>query len=201
MNDQNLLDNTAPTGPLIYQIADGRLWSVADARFIDALPEGETSTVLSRASGPADADYLRRTLEFYGYPVGPELLTLDEAKVAKVAQIDAETSAAIIAGFDYSINGTPYHFSYDAFDQQNFVDTASMCQLALAGTPGLPSSVTWNSYTVPGGELVQQTFDAASFLTLYTAGAMAHKAAKMAEGGARKTKVAAAETVEEVEAA
>lgn len=193
MNDQNFSN-----GILFYQISDGRLWSVDDACFIDALPEGATATVLSRAEGPADADYLRRTLEFYGYPVGPELLTLDEVKAAKVAQIDTETSAAIIAGFDYEIDGTPYHFSYDAFDQTNFADTANMCQLVLAGTPGLPSSVTWNSYTA-GGELVQQTFDAASFLTLYTAGAMAHKAAKMAEGGARKTKVAAAETVEEVE--
>lgn len=199
MDELDFPDDITPTGPLIYQIADGRLWSVDNARFIDALPEGATATVLSRASGPADADYLRRTLEFYGYTVGPELLTLDEVKAAKVAQIDAETSATIIAGFDYSINGTPYHFSYDAFDQQNFVDTASMCQLALAGTPGLPSSVTWNSYTA-GGELVQQTFDAAAFLALYAAGAMAHKAANMAEGGARKAKVAAAQTVAEVAA-
>lgn len=88
MDALELLNNSTPTGPLIYQIADGRLWSANDARFIDALPEGATATILSRAEGPVDADYLRRTLEFYGYPVGPELLTLEELKAAKLAQIN-----------------------------------------------------------------------------------------------------------------
>lgn len=184
----------------VYILDDGRMWDADKAAFVFEVAEDAETTPLYADGKPADADYLKRTLEFYGYTVGPELMTLDEAKAAKVAQIDAETSAAIIAGFDYEIDGTPYHFSYDAFDQTNFADTANMCQLALAGTPGLPESVTWNSYTA-GGELVQQTFDAASFLTLYTAGAMAHKAARMAEGGARKAKVAAAETLEAVEEA
>ena len=196
-----MIDTDFTPSPTHYTIAGGRIWDIAAAQFVTALPEGATAIPLTNGGKPADEASLRRTLEYYGYTVGPELMTLEEVKAAKVAQIDAETSAAIIAGFDYEVDGTSYHFNYDAFDQQNFVDTASMCQLALAGTPGLPSSVAWNSYTVPGGELVQQTFDAAGFLTLYTSGAMAHKAARMAEGGARKAKVAAAQTVEEVEAA
>lgn len=125
--------------------------------------------------------------------------SLEEFKADKVSQIDAETSAAILAGFEYTIDGTPYHFSYDSFDQQNFSDTANMCQLALAGTPGLPTSVVWNSY-LPDGTLVQQTFDAQSFLALYTAGAMQHKATQMTIGGQRKAKVWAAQTKEEIEA-
>lgn len=125
--------------------------------------------------------------------------SLEELKADKVFQIDAETSAAILAGFDYTINGTSYHFSYDSFDQQNFSDTANMCQLALAGTPGLPTSVVWNSY-LPDGTLVQQTFDAQSFLALYTAGAMQHKATQMTIGGQRKAKVWEAQTKEEIEA-
>lgn len=188
-------------GVPFYMLADGRIWNVALARFVDSVPEGDAVVPLYDGETPSGVEYLRQTLEFYGYPVGAELMTLEELKAAKIAQIDAETSAAIIAGFDYEVDGTAYHFSYDSFDQQNFVDTASMCQLALAGTPGLPDTVTWNSYTVPGGELVQQTFDSTSFLTLYTAGAMAHKAARMAEGGARKAKVEAAQSVEDVEAA
>lgn len=185
-----------------YKIASGKIWDIGGACFTEAedLPAGAVVADLFQDGMPAGEDYLRRTLEFYGNPVGPELLTLDEAKAAKMAQINAETSSAIISGFDYEIDGTLYHFSYDAFDQQNFADTANMCQLALAGTPGLPESVTWNAYSVPGGELVQQTFDASAFLALYTAGAMAHKAARMVEGGARKAKVEAAETKEEVEA-
>lgn len=188
-------------GVLFYMLADGRIWNVALARFVDSVPDGDAVVPLHDGETPAGVEYLRQTLEFYGYPVGAELMTLEELKAAKTAQIDAETSAAIIAGFDYEVNGMTYHFSYDSFDQQNFVDTASMCQLALAGTPGLPDTVTWNSYTVPGGELVQQTFDATSFLTLYTAGAMAHKATRMAEGGARKAQVEAAQSIEDVEAA
>ena len=54
---------------------------------------------------------------------------------------------------------------------------------------------------MPDGTLVQHTFDAQSFLTLYVAGAMRHKAAKMAEGGQRKAAVTAAQTAEDVEAA
>lgn len=125
--------------------------------------------------------------------------TIDEVKASKLAAIDAQTSAAIMAGFDYEIDGVTYHFSYDAFDQQNFSDTANMCQLALAGTQGLPTSVTWNSY-LPDGTLVQHNFDAQSFLTLYVTGAMKHKATKMVIGGQRKAAVQAAQTKEEVEA-
>ena len=33
--------------------------------------------------------------------------------------------------------------------------------------PGLPDSVMWNAYTVPGNELVRLTFDASGFLALY----------------------------------
>lgn len=125
--------------------------------------------------------------------------SLEELKEQKIKQIDKETSNVILAGFDYTINGTSYHFSYDSFDQQNFSDTANMCQLALAGTEGLPSSVVWNSY-LEDGTLVQQTFDAQSFLALYTAGAMQHKATQMTIGGQRKAKVWAAQTKEEIEA-
>lgn len=99
------------------------------------------------------------------------------------------------------MEGTAYHFSYDTFDQQNFADTANVCVLKLQGVAGLPDSVTWNAYTVPGGELVRETFDASGFLTLYTAGSMTHKNTKMQEGGVRKAAVEAATTLEEVEAA
>lgn len=90
----------------------------------------------------------------------------DEAR----ARIDAETSAAILAGFDYEVGGEIYHFSYDAFDQQNFADTANACLLAKSGARGLPESVTWNAYRAKG-ELVQLSFRADEFLVLY-AGAL-----------------------------
>lgn len=108
------------------------------------------------------------------------------------ARIDAETSAAILAGFDYAVDGELLHFSYDAFDQQNFADTANACLLQKSGAPGLPAGVTWNAYKA-GGELVQLELSADAFLALYTAGALAHKAACMAAGGQRKAALEAGE--------
>ena len=127
--------------------------------------------------------------------------TLEELKTAKKARIDEDTSAAILAGFDYAVNGVTYHFSYDAFDQQNFADTANVCIMKQAGMPGLPDSVMWNAYTVPDDELVRLTFDAPGFLALYAGGAMKHKNETMQRGGERKAAVEAAATAEEVEAA
>lgn len=132
-----------------------------------------------------------------GYPA----LTLNELKEEKKAQIDAEASAAILAGFDYTVDGVTYHFSYDAFDQQNFADTANVCIMKQAGMPGLPDSVMWNAYTVPDNELARLTFDAPGFLALYAGGAMKHKNGTMQRGGERKAAVEAATTPEEVEAA
>ena len=131
----------------------------------------------------------------------PYVPTLEELKAAKKARIDAETSAAIASGFDYAVGGVTYHFSYDTFDQQNFADTANVCLMKQSGMPGLPESVTWNAYTVPGGELERLTFDAPGFLALYAGGAMKHKNEAMQRGGARKAAVEAATTPEEVEAA
>ena len=122
-------------------------------------------------------------------------------KAAARAAIDAETSAAILAGFDYAVDGATYHFSYALDDQQNFSDTANVCLMKQAGMAGLPDSVTWNAYTVPGNELARLTFGAPDFLALYAGGAMRHKNETMQRGGERKTAVEAATTVEEVEAA
>ena len=114
-------------------------------------------------------------------------------------EIDAATSAAILAGFDYAVDNEPYHFSYDDFDQQNFTDSAMVASLVQNGTAGLPQSVNWNAYKSEGRELVRLTFTATDFLTLYAA-ALAHKATQMEIGGQRKAAVETATTVEEVEA-
>ena len=80
-------------------------------------------------------------------------------------------------------------------------DTANVCIMKQAGMPGLPDSVMWNAYRVPGGEIERLTFDASGFLALYAGGAMRHKNGTMQRGGERKAAVEAATTPEEVEAA
>ena len=82
---------------MFYKISDGRLWDVDAARFVDQAPEGAEIIPLYADSKPATEDYLRRTLEFYGYLVGPDLLTLDELKAEKLAQINADCQAALAA--------------------------------------------------------------------------------------------------------
>lgn len=139
-------------------------------------------------------------------PVEP---TLDEVKARKLAAIDAETSSAIMAGFKCEVTppdtGTPelLHFSYDAFDQQNFADAAVSMQLATASDGGIPTTTPWNAYrnhtADSKGELVTLQLTAETFLPIYAA-ALNHKAAQMAIGGQRKAAVAAAQTVEDVEA-
>ena len=127
-------------------------------------------------------------------------------KEQKIAQIDTETSAAILAGFECEATppdtGTPelLHFSYDEFDQQNFADAALSMQL-VATSGDIPTSTPWNAYrghtADSKGELVILNLTAETFLPIYAA-ALNHKATQMAIGGQRKAAVAAAQTVEDV---
>lgn len=135
--------------------------------------------------------------------------SLENVKARKLAVIDAETSAAILAGFECEATppdtGVPelLHFSYDSFDQQNFADAAVSMQLATASDGGIPTTTPWNAYrnhtADSKGDLVILQLTAETFLPIYAA-ALNHKATKMAEGGQRKAAVAAAQTVEDVEA-
>lgn len=129
---------------------------------------------------------------------------LAEVRAAALSRIDSATSAAILAGFEYEIEGETLHFSYDSFDQQNFADTANAAMLAMQGVEGVPQAVTWNGWRnhteEEKGELVRLTLDVAAFLALYTGGALVHKATQMEIGGQRKAAIEAAETVEEIEA-
>lgn len=129
----------------------------------------------------------------------PAPVSLEEAKALKRERIDLETSASILAGFEYSVGGHELHFSYGALDQQNFADSANAATLAVMSVPGVPQSVTWNGYR-QDGTLERITFNAQEFLSFYMGGALAHKAACMERGGARKAAVEAARTVAEVEA-
>ena len=70
-----------------------------------------------------------------------EMERLQRAQATKIVSIDAETAAAITAGFFYVVDGITYHFSYDTFDQQNFADTANVALLSQMGGQGLPESV------------------------------------------------------------
>lgn len=123
---------------------------------------------------------------------------LAEVKAQALEKVDAATSAAILAGFDYEFDGVALHFSYDSFDQQNFADSANVATRVLSGEPGLPVNVTWNAYAADGS-LKRLELGPADFLDLYTRGALGHKAACMEKGGQLKEAINAASGVQAVE--
>jgi hypothetical protein len=129
--------------------------------------------------------------------------TLTELCAAALSRIDSATSAAILAGFEYTIDNETLHFSYDSFDQQNFADTANGALLALQNVEGIPTTVTWNGYRnhtkEQKGELVRLTLDVTKFLDLYVKGALAHKDTQMELGGKRKAIISNCTTVESIE--
>ena len=79
-----------------YQLADGRIWNVEEARFIEAAPECAEIVQLYADGNLAGDDYLIRTLRFYGHPLG-ELTPLDDLRAAKLAEIAAGHDAALTA--------------------------------------------------------------------------------------------------------
>ena len=118
---------------------------------------------------------------------------LDTIKNDAISRIDIITSSNITNGFDYKMNigetEELLHFSYDSFDQQNFADSANVATLSLSGIEGLPTEVTWNAYRKDTNELVRLTLNPTSFLMIYTAGALVHKATQMEIGGQRKEQI------------
>lgn len=130
-------------------------------------------------------------------------MNLEELKEEKIKQIDKETSESILAGFRYTIKDKERFFSYDSFDQQNFVDTASgaiLSQLQQSSLSGIPANVDWNSYIGDEKTLDVITLNATEFLDLYINGVLVHKNTKMAIGKERKLKVEAAQSKEELDA-
>lgn len=132
----------------------------------------------------------------------PEL-TLSELRTAALSRIDSATSAAILAGFDYTIEGETLHFSYDQFDQSNFSDTFNgVAMKKLMDIEELPETIDWNGWrnhdSENKGELVVLTLTPESFLALYTQGALVHKQTYLEIGKQRKKAIESAETVEEI---
>ncbi|MDR1490517.1 MAG: hypothetical protein LBS65_08585 [Desulfovibrio sp.] len=164
----------------------------------DALKKKESSVAVIDVPGDTHTSPARYMEELGPLPDGALLErpaapppTLEQARVAKIEAIDADTSAAILSGFDYTVDDQILHFSYDAHDQQNFADTANAATLSMMGVPGIPESVTWNGWEITrdaegretGKALVRLVLTPESFLKLYMAGALAHKATQMEIGG------------------
>lgn len=119
-----------------YQIADGHIWNVAVARFVDDVPSQAEVIPLRRGGALGDVSYLRRTLEFYGYQVGDELLTdEDRAKAAR------EKRDGLLAETDYLLM-PDYPISEEA------LAALKTYRQALRDVPeqtGFPNTIEWPS--------------------------------------------------------
>ena len=119
-----------------YQIADGRIWNVAVARFVVDVPSQAEVIPLRRGGELGDVSYLRRTLEFYGYTVGDELLTdEDRAKAAR------EKRDELLAETDYLLM-PDYPISEEA------LAALKTYRQALRDVPeqtGFPNTIEWPS--------------------------------------------------------
>lgn len=87
-----------------YVIEGGRYWDIAKACFISDAGDFQCKS-LYRNGKLADEAYLRRTLEFYGYAVGYELLTdEDRAKAAREKRDELLTETDYLLMPDYPIS-------------------------------------------------------------------------------------------------
>ena len=83
----------------IYRLADGRLWDVRKAAWIDPVmttdehgqetSRGEVTDLVS-ADGKSDVDYLAKTLAFYDLPLGELAMYSEKGIKEELARLDAE---------------------------------------------------------------------------------------------------------------
>lgn len=120
--------------PDFYKIANERVWDVDSASFAESIPEAANVIELRHDGKLADEAYLRRTLEFYGYAVGDELLTdEDRAKAAR------EKRDELLAETDYLLM-PDYPISSEA------LVALKMYRQALRDVPeqaGFPKTIEW----------------------------------------------------------
>ena len=83
---------------VIYRLADGRLWDVKNARWIEPImtaneiggetPQGDVIDLVS-ADGQSDEEYLAKTLAFYDYPLGELAAISPKGIKEELARLDA----------------------------------------------------------------------------------------------------------------
>lgn len=116
-----------------YKIKGGRVWDIQSARFVESADEALTK-VLYESGKPADASYLRRTLEFYSYPVGDELLT------------DEDRAEAARKKRDQLLSDTDYLLMPDYPLEAPELEAVKTYRHALRDVPeqaGFPSAIEW----------------------------------------------------------
>lgn len=98
----------------IYRLSDGSLWDIGQGRYVEDVPSGFEVLDLARADGPADEEYLIRTLEFYNYPLSELATKSPKAIREQLASLDAQyltprVLAAMTTGDEYALEQWRIH--------------------------------------------------------------------------------------------
>lgn len=118
---------------LFYRISNSRIWDIEKAKFTTDFDEAKTVDLQS-SGDLADEAYLRRTLEFYGYPVGDELLT------------DEDRAEAARKKRDQLLSDTDYLLMPDYPLEALELEAVKTYRQALRDVPeqaGFPSKIEW----------------------------------------------------------
>ena len=104
-----------------YRLASGKIWSIKEAKFVTEFDELSTVN-------------LKRTLEFYGFPIGDELITEEE-----LAKNLRQKRDLLLTETDYLLMS-----DYPISDKD--LDLVKIYRQALRDVPGqvgFPRSVEW----------------------------------------------------------
>ncbi len=134
--------------------------------------------------------------------------TLEEAKEAKIAEIDGIAAAKITAGFwyeDATLMEQPLHFSFGMDDQSNFNAAMNGANLYLISQVNgqravVPNSIDWNGYMDEAHMVIQAlTFNAEQFIAFWGHAETIHKNGILTQGRSLKEQVTQSTTVQEVQ--
>lgn len=135
-------------------------------------------------------------------PDSPYLpVTLEEAKLAKIKEVNAQISENIKAGFDFAFNGEkPLYYTLTKWDQINLANYANLAIILIqSGADDKIDLQAWNSPDPANDDMpVIIALTPEDFITLYRQGALAHIQKCLSEGRAVKYQILAAITKEEV---
>lgn len=116
---------------------------------------------------------------------------LNRKKEEKRLKINKEVSEAILAGFNYEVQGQELHFKYDLIEQSNFTDKAT--EISQSNI----ENIEWTGYMQEESRALNLSSN--EFLDLYLEGALKHKNTLKSEGTKRKALVQNATSLAEIE--
>lgn len=172
-----------------WRIEDGGIWGFIESKWLEEheIPTDGVVQDLYDSGQPAGLDYLKKTIAFYGgdYETSP----LQQAKAAKIAKIDTKTTELIKHGFEYAEK----RFSMSDAAQRNWAALAAGLANDMLSFPMPISTVDEATHILTSAN------DMKVFLGEYLR-YQANPNEPLGSGRALKEYLAAAESIEEVEA-